>query len=59
VVRVSCDSDLFRGDFAKNADGDSKTGKGVPPHEILGNAEACSEGADFVFKEFAKGLDEF
>lgn len=58
VIGLTSDRDLLRGDFAENANSDSRAGEGVPPDEILRNAKVGSEDADLVFEELAEGLDE-
>lgn len=58
-IRFARDAQLLRGDFAEDADREAGPGEGVPPDEVGGDAELGAEGADFVFEEFAEGLDEF
>lgn len=58
VVGLPCNFNLLGVNLAENADGDAGPGEGVAPNEVLGDAKAGAELADFVLEELTEGLDE-
>ncbi len=58
-IGLLSDGDAFRRDFARNAHGEAGAGEWMTPQSAVRDAEAGTEGADFVFEEFGERFEHF
>ena len=52
------DLDLLGGDLADDAHAQAGAGEGLPPDQLVGDAQLLAYPADLVFKEAGQGLDD-
>ena len=57
-ICVLHDADFLRGDFAEDANAQSRTGERLTPNELARNAELFADRAHFVFKQIFQRFND-